>query len=122
MSKKSEKVFKVIFLMLMLWWWGSVTIAMAQPPDQSVETRAGLIDRLLDDGKLTVLVKENLPPFSMPDEDKGFDIDLAYAMADRWGIAKDDVVIQRADPANILNELYYDPTIDLVIGAVNTYQ
>jgi len=86
--------------------------------EEVVELPAG-VQAIADTGKLRVGVKADVPNFGLQDaatgEFEGMEIDLAYALAERMGLTKDDVEFQ-AVTAKTRGPLLDNGQIDVVIA------
>lgn len=86
--------------------------------EPAVELPAG-VQAIADTGKLRVGVKADVPNFGLQDaatgEFEGMEIDLAYALAERMGLSKDDVVFE-AVTAKTRGPLLDNGQIDVVIA------
>lgn len=93
---------------------GTETETAAEP----VELPAG-VQAIADTGKLRVGVKADVPNFGLQDaatgEFSGMEIDLAYALAERMGLTKDDVEFQ-AVTAKTRGPLLDNGQLDVVIA------
>lgn len=85
---------------------------------EAVELPAG-VQAIKDAGKLRVGVKADVPNFGLQDaatgEFEGMEIDLAYALAERIGLSKDDVSFE-AVTAKTRGPLLDNGQIDVVIA------
>lgn len=86
--------------------------------EPAVELPAG-VQTIADSGKLRVGVKADVPDFGLQDaatgEFEGMEIDLAYALAERMGLSKDDVVFE-AVTAKTRGPLLDNGQLDVVIA------
>ncbi len=90
----------------------------AEVGEEAVELPAG-VQAIADTGKLRVGVKADVPNFGLQDaatgEFEGMEIDLAYALAERMGLTKDDVEFQ-AVTAKTRGPLLDNGQLDVVIA------
>jgi putative glutamine transport system substrate-binding protein len=86
--------------------------------EPAAELPAG-VQEIADSGKLRVGVKADVPNFGLQDaatgEFEGMEIDLAYALAERMGLSKDDVVFE-AVTAKTRGPLLDNGQLDVVIA------
>ncbi|MBN2248566.1 MAG: transporter substrate-binding domain-containing protein [Coriobacteriia bacterium] len=86
--------------------------------EPAAELPAG-VQEIADTGKLRVGVKADVPNFGLQDaatgEYAGMEIDLAYALAERMGLSKDDVVFE-AVTAKTRGPLLDNGQLDVVIA------
>jgi putative glutamine transport system substrate-binding protein len=86
--------------------------------EEVVELPAG-VQAIADTGKLRVGVKADVPNFGLQDaatgEFEGMEIDLAYALAERMGLSKDDVSFE-AVTAKTRGPLLDNGQLDVVIA------
>ena len=86
--------------------------------EPAAELPAG-VQEIADSGKLRVGVKADVPNFGLQDaatgEFEGMEIDLAYALAERMGLSRDDVVFE-AVTAKTRGPLLDNGQLDVVIA------
>jgi putative glutamine transport system substrate-binding protein len=96
----------------------------AEPADNGSEEPAAsdlpaAVQEIADEGELRVGVKADVPNFGLQDaatgEFSGMEIDLAYELAERMGLSKDDVVFE-AVTAKTRGPLLDNGQLDVVIA------
>ncbi len=98
---------------------GSDKASTAASASASAAALAGGVQAIKDAGVLRVGVKDDVPGLSLPDpatgDFNGMEVDLAYAVAERLGLTKDDVELQAVTTAN-RGQLLDDGKLDMVIA------
>jgi len=98
---------------------GSDKASTAASASASAAALAGGVQAIKDAGALRVGVKDDVPGLSLLDpatgDFKGMEVDLAYALAERLGLTRDDVELQAVTAAN-RGQLLDDGKLDMVIA------
>jgi putative glutamine transport system substrate-binding protein len=93
--------------------------AAEEPTGEPAAELPAEVQAIADTGKLRVGVKADVPNFGLQDaatgEYEGMEIDLAYALAERMGLSKDDVVFE-AVTAKTRGPLLDNGQLDVVIA------